>query len=91
MRNSPRSGMGFFGILTLILIVLKVSDLITISWLWVIAPVFIPIGFFIIALCGFLVYYGYRRYTCRRDFVVIEKDDEFDTLIKESELPNDRE
>ena len=90
MRNSPKSGMGFFGILTLILIVLKVAELISLSWFWVIAPLLVPFLVFMIVFSVFFIYYGIRRSSSRRSAVVIEEGDEFDTLIKESELPNDR-
>ena len=87
MRNSSRSGMGFFGILTLILIVLKVADLISLSWFWVIAPILVPFLVLVIVFCVFFIYCLVKRSSSRRRTVVIEKGDEFDTLIKESELP----
>jgi len=33
---------GFFGILTLIFIVLKLLEVITWSWIWVLSPLWIP-------------------------------------------------
>lgn len=35
------SGIGFVGLLTICLIVLKLTGLITISWLWVLSPIWI--------------------------------------------------
>lgn len=35
------SGIGFVGLLTIILIVLKILQLITCSWIWVLAPIWI--------------------------------------------------
>ena len=37
-KQAKRSGMGFIGTLTLILIVLKAFGLIDVSWLWVFSP-----------------------------------------------------
>ena len=35
------AGIGFIGILTICLIVLKLTGLITISWVWVLCPIWI--------------------------------------------------
>ena len=45
MRNnkSGDGGIGFFGVLTIVLIVLKITGVISISWGWVFSP--IPAGF----------------------------------------------
>jgi hypothetical protein len=40
-------GIGFFGLLAIVFIVLKLTGYITWSWLWVLAPIWIP---FIIAI-----------------------------------------
>lgn len=40
-KQAKRSGMGFIGTLTLILIVLKDFGLIDVSWLWVLSPLWI--------------------------------------------------
>ncbi|HIV19512.1 MAG TPA: hypothetical protein IAC82_09460 [Candidatus Merdivicinus intestinigallinarum] len=40
-KQAKRSGMGFIGTLTLILIVLKAFGLIDVSWLWVLSPLWI--------------------------------------------------
>lgn len=37
-------GVGFFGLLTLIFITLKLLDKIDWSWWWVLAPIWIPVG-----------------------------------------------
>ena len=51
--TASKSGIGFLGILTLIFITLKLLGKITWSWLWVLAPIWIPA-----ALCAlfFLVF-----------------------------------
>ena len=36
-------GIGFFGLLTIAFIVLKLCSVITWSWLWVLAPIWLPI------------------------------------------------
>lgn len=37
------NGIGFCGLLTIVFIVLKLCDVITWSWLWVLAPIWIPV------------------------------------------------
>lgn len=41
MRGSSGTGVSFFGLLTLVFIVLKLTGIITWSWLWVISPIWI--------------------------------------------------
>ena len=52
MENS--GGIGFFGLLAIVFIVLKLLNVITWSWLWVLAPIWIPIviALIIIILVG---------------------------------------
>jgi hypothetical protein len=43
MNNSGGSrGIGFFGVLAIVFIVLKLLGVITFSWVWVLAPIWIP-------------------------------------------------
>lgn len=42
--RASSSGLGFSGLLTTVLIVLKLLNLITISWWWVWAPIWVPIA-----------------------------------------------
>lgn len=45
MDNSKAGGgIGFFGCLTLIFVVLKLTRVIAWSWLWVLSPIWIPIA-----------------------------------------------
>lgn len=46
MSNSSNSsgGIGFVGLLTIVFIVLKLMDVITWSWLWVLSPIWISWG-----------------------------------------------
>ena len=43
MSESAQGGIGFFGLLTIVLITLKLTELISISWVWVLAPIWAPI------------------------------------------------
>ena len=48
--SKRKSGLGFLNILTLILITLKLMGTITFSWLWVLSPLWLPVGIYIIAI-----------------------------------------
>lgn len=41
---------GFLGLLTLIFITLKLCGVITWSWLWILSPLWIPLGLMVIVL-----------------------------------------
>lgn len=44
MKNKASSGgIGFFGLLTIAFIILKLCKVITWSWLWVLSPIWMPI------------------------------------------------
>ena len=43
MDNNNNNGIGFCGLLTIVFIVLKLLKIITWSWIWVVAPLWIPI------------------------------------------------
>ena len=45
-----KNGIGFCGLLTIVLIVLKLTNLTDISWWWVFAPILIPL-----AVCLFIL------------------------------------
>lgn len=42
-NNNSSGGIGFCGLLTILFIALKLLNVITWSWLWVLAPCWIPI------------------------------------------------
>lgn len=42
-NNKASSGVGFCGLLTIVFIVLKLLNIISWSWVWVLAPLWIPI------------------------------------------------
>lgn len=46
-------GVGFFGLLTVAFIVLKLTGVIAWSWLWVLSPIWIPWAVFL--FCGLIV------------------------------------
>jgi hypothetical protein len=44
MKNNSKGGIGFCGLLTIVFIVLKLLDVISWSWWWVLSPLWIPIA-----------------------------------------------
>ena len=48
--SSSSSGIGFFGLLGILFIALKLTEVITWSWWWVTAPLWTPIAIVIIAV-----------------------------------------
>lgn len=49
--NTHSGGIGFFGLLAIVFIVLKLCDVIAWSWWWVLAPLWLPITI-ILAICA---------------------------------------
>ena len=49
-KNNARSGIGFCGLLTIAFIVLKLCNVITWSWLWVLSPLWISFALVILIL-----------------------------------------
>ena len=49
-RNVTYRGISFGGLLTLIFITLKLTNVINWSWWWVLAPIWIPVGVSVIIL-----------------------------------------
>lgn len=56
--SSSSGGIGFFGILTIVFIVLKLLDKIDWSWLWVLSPVWMPFTAGILILTAILVFFS---------------------------------
>ena len=48
--NRDTGGVGFLGLLTLLFIGLKLTGHITWSWIWVLAPLWIPMGIALLVL-----------------------------------------
>ena len=53
-NNNSSGGIGFLGLLTIVFIVLKLTEVITWSWWWVLSPLWIPaaLGIAIMILLG---------------------------------------
>jgi len=43
-NNTSSDGIGFTGLLTIVFITLKLLGIIAWSWLWVLSPIWIPLG-----------------------------------------------
>ena len=56
-KSTRSSGIGFFSLLAILFITLKLTGVITWSWLWVLAPIWIPfvIVVFILIIVGIIV------------------------------------
>lgn len=61
-NNHSSSGIGFFGLLTILFIGLKLTHYIDWSWWWVISPSLIGIMLYIIFLLIALIIYGLCEY-----------------------------
>ncbi|EIA21399.1 hypothetical protein [Listeria fleischmannii] len=48
-------GIGFAGLLTIVFIVLKLTDVIRWSWLWVLSPLWISLGFSLLLFLTILI------------------------------------
>ena len=62
--TTTHSGIGFCGLLTIVLIVLKLLGKITVSWWWVFAPTIVSVGITLILvalLIGAVVFASLRR------------------------------
>lgn len=53
-NSTSSGGIGFLGLLTIAFIVLKILGFLAWSWLWVLAPMWIPLAL----LVGFLIVLG---------------------------------
>ena len=56
-KSTSSSRIGFFGLLAILFIALKLTGVITWSWLWVLAPIWIPfiIAVFILIIAGIVI------------------------------------
>lgn len=48
--NAQSGGIGFFGMLTILFIGLKLTHYIDWSWLWVLSPLWIPLALFVVIM-----------------------------------------
>ena len=46
--SSSSGGIGFFGLLTIVFIILKLTHYINWSWIWVLSPLWLPVAFVIL-------------------------------------------
>lgn len=49
-KTNTGSGIGFYGLLTILFIGLKLTNFITWSWWWVLSPIWIPLAIVILIL-----------------------------------------
>lgn len=54
-NNNSSGGIGFFGILTIVFIILKLCKVISWSWLWVLSPIWIGAIIVIILIIAYLL------------------------------------
>jgi len=58
VAESPAGGITFTGLLTIVLIVLKLCGVITWSWWWVTSPMWMPFFIMVIVFAGLLLISG---------------------------------
>lgn len=56
MEKCKRTGIGFCELLTVVFIVLKLTNVIAWSWLWVLSPIWIPIAIILVAVIIYTIY-----------------------------------
>ncbi|MBO7079908.1 MAG: hypothetical protein J6W64_08890 [Bacilli bacterium] len=58
MENNTSGGIGFCGLLTIVFIVLKLCKVISWSWVWVLAPIWIPtlIAIILLLILKYVIY-----------------------------------
>ena len=61
-NNTVRSGINFFEVLGIVFIILRLCGVIGWPWVWVLAPIWVPIGLWLLAvLIAFIVAARKRR------------------------------
>lgn len=55
--NNSSGGIGFAGLLTIVFIILKLTNVIAWSWVWVLSPLWISVGLFLFVavILGFVL------------------------------------
>ena len=65
--EAASGGIGFTGLLTIVFIVLKLTNYIDWSWLWVLSPLWLPwIVLFVVFLVGYGLYWSFKELFGRR-------------------------
>ena len=54
MENKGTGGVGFFGLLTIVFIVLKLTGVISWSWFWVLSPVIAAVVLFCVLVAVYI-------------------------------------
>lgn len=62
IEPSANSGISLLGVLTIVFIVLKLTHIITWTWWWVLAPLWIPFLIFTVLLAIAFIIYAYVRF-----------------------------
>ena len=57
-KTTVNGGIGFVGLLTIAFIVLKLINVITWSWLWVLSPIWITMAFYLLIVLVPLIFFG---------------------------------
>jgi hypothetical protein len=65
MSESKTGGIGFFGLLTIVFITLKLTNYIDWSWWWVLSPLWIPFVIIVLVIV-LLAMFTNGRFTIRR-------------------------
>ena len=65
MSESKTGGIGFFGLLTIVFITLKLTNYIDWSWWWVLSPLWIPFAIIMLVIL-LLAMFTNGRFTIRR-------------------------
>jgi hypothetical protein len=65
MSESRTGGIGFFGLLTIVFITLKLTNYIDWSWWWVLSPLWIPFAIIVLVIL-LLAIFTNGRLTIRR-------------------------
>lgn len=60
--HSANSGISLLGVLTIVFIVLKLTHVITWTWWWVLAPLWIPFLILTVLLAMAFIIYAYVRF-----------------------------
>lgn len=61
VRNGAK-GMGFWAVLLVIFIVLKLTEQVTWAWYWVLLPIWFPMAFYVVVMAiAFTIEYFFHR------------------------------